>query len=96
MLVSKFNDATVHSYSIYFFMVNACFFVVVFLFLFFFAVNHKNEDELMRSFNRTAQRKILSRLQQTRPEQTDSESNMLNEQLQARLLFCPLDNGGKN
>lgn len=37
----------------------------------------------MRSFNRTAQRKILSRLQQTKPEQTDSESNMLNEQLQA-------------
>ena len=50
----------------------------------------------MRSFNRTAQRKILSRLQQTRPEQTDPESNMLNEQLQARLLFCPLHNGGKN
>lgn len=46
-------------------------------------VNHKNEDELMRSFNRTAQRKILSRLQQTKPEQTDSKSNMLNEQLQA-------------
>ena len=69
----------------------------VFFFVFvFFAVNHKNEDELMRSFNRTAQRKILSRLQQTRPEQTDSESNMLNEQLQARLLFCPLDNDGKN
>ena len=57
---------------------------------FFFAVNHKNEDEFMRNFNRTAQRKILSRLQQTKPEQTDSESNMLNEQLQARLLFCPL------
>ena len=70
-------------------MVDACF-------CFFFAVNHKNEDELMRSFNRTAQRKILSRLQQTRPEQTDSESNMLNEQLQARLLFCPLHNDGKN
>ena len=66
------------------------------VFVFFFAVNHKNEDELMRSFNRTAQRKILSRLQQTRPEQTDSESNMLNEQLQARLLFCPLHNDGKN
>ena len=71
-------------------------FFLVFFGFFFFAVNHKNEDELMRSFNRTAQRKILSRLQQTRPEQTDSESNMLNEQLQARLLFCPLDNGGKN
>ena len=56
----------------------------------FFAVNHKNEDELMRSFNRSAQRKILSRLQQTRPEQTDSESNMLNEQLQARLLFLSI------
>ena len=69
---------------------------VFFFVFFFFAVNHKNEDELMRSFNRTAQRKILSRLQQTRPGQTDSESNMLNEQLQARLLFCPLDNGGKN
>ena len=67
-----------------------------FLSFFFFAVNHKNEDELMRSFNRSAQRKILSRLQQTRPEQTDSESNMLNEQLQARLLFCPLHNDGKN
>ena len=72
------------------------FFFVFFVLFFFFSVNHKNEDELMRSFNRTAQRKILSRLQQTRPEQTDSESNMLNEQLQARLLFCPLDNGGKN
>ena len=71
-------------------------FFLFFFCLFFFAVNHKNEDELMQSFNRTAQRKILSRLQQTRPGQTDSESNMLNEQLQARLLFCPLDNGGKN
>ena len=71
-------------------------FFLFFFCFFFFAVNHKNEDEFMRSFNRTAQRKILSRLQQTRPGQTDSESNMLNEQLQARLLFCPLDNGGKN
>ena len=75
-------------------MVDACFFFCCCFC--FFAVNHKNEDESMRSFNRTAQRKILSRLQQTRPEQTDSESNMLNEQLQARLLFCPLHNGGKN
>ena len=84
LLVSKCNNATVHICCIYFFMVNACCCSC------FFAVNHKNEDELMRSFNRTAQRKILSRLQQTRPEQTDSESNMLNEQLQARLLFLSI------
>ena len=48
--------------------------------LYFVSVNHKTEDEILRSLNRHAQRKLLSTLQDTRYERHDPEASHVSDE----------------
>jgi len=50
------------------------------VYLYSVTVNHKTEDEILRSLNRHAQRKLLSNLQSMRQERDDHKATSVSDE----------------